>query len=219
MKYLLPALVLTSAASASCMLDLKGTPGTEAGSGGRAATTSAAGPGGGSTASASGSVTGAGGTGGEAATATSSSSSGTGGSTTGWTRRLKLTLDSGVDVQLDNFAIMVRIEKDAIDYKQTQDQGQDLRFTDDQNKLLDHEIERWDEKGASIVWVRIPALKQSGNPLPTIWMYYGNDRSHRRPERQRRLEQRIPRRLAPRGGRRSVHRLFGDHGPESDEQR
>ena len=174
MKYLLPALVLTSAASSSCMLDLKGM----AGSGGSASTSSATGPGGGSTASASGSVTGAGGAGGELATSSaSSSSSGTGGSTTGWTRRLKLTLDSGVDVQLDNFAVLVRIEKDTVDHKHTQDKGEDLRFTDDQNKLLDHEIERWEEKGASIVWVKIPALKQSGSPLPTIWMYYGNDKA------------------------------------------
>jgi Concanavalin A-like lectin/glucanases superfamily/Domain of unknown function (DUF2341) len=174
MKSLLPALVLMVAASASCMLDLKGMPSGTAGAGGRVATTSSAGLGGGATASASGS----GGAGGEAATVTSSaSSSGTGGSPTGWTRRRKLTLDSGVDIALDGFSILVHLEKDVFNYGQTLTHGEDLRFTDDQGALLDHEIERWNDKGDSIIWVRIPSLKKNDSPLPTIWMYYGNSKA------------------------------------------
>src|SRR5512132_3186479 len=136
MKRLLPAVVLTFAVSASCMLDLDGMQGA---GGALATTTSTAGPGSGETASAS--ATGAGGA--QPTSSATSSSTGMGGPV--WTRRRKLELDSGVAVTLNDFSILVLLRSDRIDYGQTQDQGQDLRFTDDKNKRLDHEIERWDE--------------------------------------------------------------------------
>ncbi len=173
MKRLLPAVVLTFAASASCMLDLKGMPSTS--SDNQPATTT--GSGGGTTATASGVTTGSGGAGGAQSTSTASSSStGAGGPLFTWRR--KLELDSGVDTPLGNFSILVLLEKDErIDYGHTRNKGEDLRFTDDQHQVLDHEIERWDEGGTSVVWVRIPSLKPNGSSLPAIWMYYGNDRA------------------------------------------
>ncbi|MFS8071340.1 MAG: hypothetical protein ACMG6S_33640, partial [Byssovorax sp.] len=142
MKRLLPAVVLTFAASASCMLDLKGIPSTS--SDNQAATTSTAGAGGATAATASGGTTGAGGAGGAQSTSTATSSSGPGGGTV-WARRRQLELNSGVDIALNNFSVLVLLDKDRIGYGRTQDQGQDLRFTDDQTQVLDHEIERWDE--------------------------------------------------------------------------
>lgn len=173
MKRLLPAVALTFAASASCMLDLTGVPG----SGGAPATTAATGRGG-EAATASGS-TGEGGAGsaGGASSATGATSSSTGPTGPGWTRRRKLELDSGVGVALTNFSILVLLKKDRINYQETQDLGQDLRFTDDQNNALDHEIERWEDGGTSVVWVRIPSLKENTSSLPTIWMYYDNDKA------------------------------------------
>lgn len=171
MKCLLPAVVLTFTASASCMLDLKGMPGT--GSDNQAATTT--GSGGGTTAS--GGTKGSGGAGGAQSTSTATSSStGAGGPLFRWRR--KLELDSGVDVALSNFSLLVLLKKnDRIDYGHTRNKGEDLRFTDDQHQVLDHEIERWDQGGTSVVWVRIPSLKPNGSSLPAIWMYYGNDRA------------------------------------------
>lgn len=158
MKRLLTAVVLTFAASASCMLDLKGMPSTS--SDNQAATT-----------------TGSGGAGGAPSTSTATgSSTGAGGSLFTWRR--KLELDSGVDTTLSNFSMLVLLEKDQrIEYSHTQNQGEDLRFTDDQHNVLDHEIERWDEGGTSVVWVRIPTLKPNASPLPAIWMYYGNNKA------------------------------------------
>ncbi|MEO5727276.1 MAG: DUF2341 domain-containing protein [Byssovorax sp.] len=174
MKRLLPAVVLTFAASASCMLDLKGMASTS--SDNQAATTT--GSGGGTTATASSGTTGAGGAGGAQSTSTATSSStGAGGPLFTWRR--KLDLDSGVDTPLSNFSILVLLEKgERIDYGHTQNKGEDLRFTDDQHQVLEHEIERWDEGGTSVVWVRIPSLKPNASPLPAIWMYYGNAKAN-----------------------------------------
>jgi hypothetical protein len=178
MKRLLPAVVLTFTAGASCGLDLAGLPGagTGPGSGGGSATTSSlAGPGGGTATASSSDGAGGGPTTTASVTASaSSSSSGTGGGGPVWTRRRKLELDSGQNVSITGIPILVLLKSDRIDYGQTQNQGQDLRFIDDQGKVLPHEIERWDEGNTSLVWVRVPTVNQTGTDLTSIFMYYGN---------------------------------------------
>ena len=47
--------------------------------------------------------------------------------------------------------------------------GNEIRFADDAGKSLPYEIENWDPKGSSLVWVKIPALAKGTK----FTMYYG----------------------------------------------
>jgi hypothetical protein len=92
-----------------------------------------------------------------------------------WTRRRKLSfdnLDSGED--LAGFPVLVVLNGARIDYQNTQDSGEDLRFVDsDDATPLAHEIEAWDESGTSLVWVNVPQIDGSSD-ADFVWMYYGN---------------------------------------------
>ena len=94
---------------------------------------------------------------------------------TSWMYRKKVTFGnnfSGAGT-LTNFPVMVAIDSSRIDYGNTQNSGQDLRFTDsDGTTLLSYEIEKWDESGTSIAWVKVPQIDNSATDY--IYMYYGN---------------------------------------------
>jgi hypothetical protein len=173
MKRVVPWALLAAAVGASCTLNLAGKPGGGNGGGDATATTT-------EVASSSATV-GAGGAGGAAmaaSTSSSGSSADSSSSSTGggpvWTRRKELDLDCGFDTKVDDFAVLVLLKTDRIDYAQTRSKGEDIRFTDTADKPLDHEIERWIDNGVSIVWVRVPTIDQSGSTHTKIRMYYGN---------------------------------------------
>lgn len=92
-----------------------------------------------------------------------------------WKRRRLLTFDNSAQTQnLSSFPVLVVLDSSRIDYSQTQNAGEDLRFTDaDSATFLDYEIERWNESGTSYVWVRVPQI-DSASSTDSIWMYYGN---------------------------------------------
>lgn len=93
-----------------------------------------------------------------------------------WQYRRKIVFNNGSQAEdLSAFPVLVRIHSSWFDYGHTQDQGQDIRFVDaDLVTELPYEIEKWDESGSSVVWVRVPHI--SGNSSNDyIWMYYGND--------------------------------------------
>ena len=91
----------------------------------------------------------------------------------GWQLRRQIAIDNtGRTESFMDFPLLVRLDATTIDYGQTQDAGQDLRFVDANGNLLDFEIESWDESGVSLVWVRIPQIAANSNSF--IWMYYGN---------------------------------------------
>ncbi len=90
-----------------------------------------------------------------------------------WSRRRELAVH-GVTTSLANYPVLLKLDVTRVDYSAVQDLGQDLRFTDQSGNLLPHEIERWDESGTSIVWVKVSSL--AAYPAYTkIWMYYGNN--------------------------------------------
>ncbi len=76
---------------------------------------------------------------------------------------------------LVNFPVLVKFGAHLVqfDYNQfASPSGGDLRFVNaDQTQFLNHEVEKWDPAGDSIVWVQVPAL------VPTtthIWAFWGN---------------------------------------------
>jgi hypothetical protein len=95
---------------------------------------------------------------------------------THWQYRQILTFDnSGQSENLVDFPVLVNLtEPTNIDYTQTQDNGEDIRFVDsDDATELSYEIEEWDENGDSWVWVKVPQIDGSSN-TDYIYMYYGN---------------------------------------------
>ncbi len=93
---------------------------------------------------------------------------------TDWTQRQLLTFDnSGQTEDLTDFAVLVKLNSANIDYAQTQNGGQDLRFLDADGSALAYEIEQWNESGDSFVWVKVPLI-DGASATDHIQMYYGN---------------------------------------------
>ena len=93
---------------------------------------------------------------------------------TQWSRRQQITFDNAARPEdLDNFPVLITLDATNIDYAETQNGGQDLRFLDGDGTPLAYEVERWDEAGTSYVWVNVPRIDAS-SATDHIWMYYGN---------------------------------------------
>lgn len=96
--------------------------------------------------------------------------------TTSWTNRRKITINNSASAEnLTNYPLLIKLNSSRIDYSKTQSGGQDLRFVDpsNDNLVLPHEIEEFDESGDDYVWVKVPQI-DSGSTTDYIWMYYGN---------------------------------------------
>jgi len=91
-----------------------------------------------------------------------------------WSKKVPLTINSSlIDSTLTDFPILVKLNSSRINYSLTQDNGEDLRFTDSaESAQLDHEIELWNESGDSYVWVEIPSVASGSDT--TFYMYYNN---------------------------------------------
>ena len=96
-----------------------------------------------------------------------------------WGSRRQIVIDnSSLSSDVTDAVVLVRLHATAtdaiaIDYSQTQNFGEDLRFVDASGNILAHEIETWDESGYSSVWVRIPEIATAA-VSNNIWMYYNN---------------------------------------------
>ncbi len=94
----------------------------------------------------------------------------------GWDMRKKITFNNADSTDnLANFPVLIKLDSSRIDYSKTQSAGQDIRFVDpsDPTTVLPHQIETWNESGASYVWVKVPQI-DSGSASDYIWMYYDN---------------------------------------------
>lgn len=92
-----------------------------------------------------------------------------------WQYRRTITLNNSASaVNLTDFPIRVSLSSSNIDYANTQNSGQDLRFVaSNDSTVLDYEIEVWNESGTSEVWVEVPLIT-AGSTTGFIYMYYGN---------------------------------------------
>ncbi|MCB0343256.1 MAG: DUF2341 domain-containing protein [Bdellovibrionales bacterium] len=95
----------------------------------------------------------------------------------GYTHRVRLTFDNSAQSEnLNDFPVMVKLNSGRIDYLNTKDAGEDVRFYDSSGTPLSFEIESWSESGDSIIWVKVP-LVAAGSNTDYIWMFYGADES------------------------------------------
>lgn len=96
-----------------------------------------------------------------------------------WSVRQQLSIDNSSQASdLINYPVLVKLHASAsdavtIDYSQTLDSGEDLRFVDGNGDVLAHEIELWDEGGYSYVWVNVPQV-DGASSTDFFWVYYGN---------------------------------------------
>lgn len=73
---------------------------------------------------------------------------------------------------VNDYQVRVVLNSGNIDYKNTLDDGADLRFYTTDGQKLNFWIERWDKTGNSVVWVKIPQSSTSA-----FKMYYGNPKA------------------------------------------
>lgn len=72
---------------------------------------------------------------------------------------------------VENFPLLVRLNKELFDFSQAKTNGEDIRFSAD-GKPLAYQVEEWDAgKGTASIWVRIPAIK--GNARQEIKLHWG----------------------------------------------
>lgn len=96
-----------------------------------------------------------------------------------WKYRSRITFDNtsatlGVTSEdLINFPVLIKLNSSRIDYLNTQDAGQDIRFTDSDGTELPYEIENWNESGDSSIWVKVPLI-DADSSTDHIFIYYGN---------------------------------------------
>jgi hypothetical protein len=91
-------------------------------------------------------------------------------------RRIYLnTTASGANVagNVDDFPVLVRLDKDNFDFASSKSRGRDVRFSDSKGKRLRYEVERWDSAGASAeLWVRLDRVNGNSN-TQFITMHWG----------------------------------------------
>ena len=91
-----------------------------------------------------------------------------------WSFRRTLSFDNSAQSEnLTDVPVLVALDASRIDYAQTQDNGEDLRFVDGDGTVLAHEIEEWNEAGTSYVWVKVQQI-DGASDTDFIHMYYGN---------------------------------------------
>jgi len=73
---------------------------------------------------------------------------------------------------VEEFPVLVRLDRDWFDFKQARPDGGDIRFADQSGKALAYQIEEWDAaRGTASIWVRVPRI--TGNTRQTLQLHWG----------------------------------------------
>ena len=94
-----------------------------------------------------------------------------------WQRRQQLAFNNASRAEnLVDFPVLVAIDTARFGegfYAQAKSGGADLRFVDADGRTLAHEIQTWNPRGISYVWVKVPQV-DAASDADAIWMYWGN---------------------------------------------
>ncbi|MBE3123080.1 MAG: DUF2341 domain-containing protein, partial [Thermoplasmata archaeon] len=93
---------------------------------------------------------------------------------TSWQYRKTITIDhTKVASNLTNFSVMILLENDTDLATKTQNDGDDIVFTDQNRHKLNHEIELYtNAAGHLVAWVNVTTLSSTKDTI--LYMYYGN---------------------------------------------
>jgi hypothetical protein len=96
----------------------------------------------------------------------------------GSARRRFVAIHGAGSEPLDDFPLLVRLDPQHVDYAACADEGGGLRFVDRSGTVLAHEIEEWNPRGISSIWVRVPKIepKDAG-----FFLHCGGDAAPTRP--------------------------------------
>lgn len=78
---------------------------------------------------------------------------------------------------LMNFPVLVRVSESRIrgfHYNRTAANGADIRFTDENGKIIPHDIDTWNPGGESLIWVKVPYLAKGAK----IRMHWALQQGH-----------------------------------------
>jgi hypothetical protein len=91
-----------------------------------------------------------------------------------WTRARRITVDSGdVDSDLTDFPVLVYLDSTRINWTETQDDLDDIRFVDQDNStFLYYEIENYTVNDEAWVWVNLPFVNSTSDT--EFYLYWGN---------------------------------------------
>ena len=90
----------------------------------------------------------------------------------GWDCRKPVTINNPGDT-LSDYQVLITLNSSNFDYSKANLDGSDIGFVDEDNTVaLNYWIEEWNAAGDSMIWVKVPSIKDSENT--TIYMYYGN---------------------------------------------
>ena len=74
---------------------------------------------------------------------------------------------------VEDFPLLVRLDRDWFDFTQAKPDGADLRFSTSDGTKLAYQIDEWDAaRGEASVWVRVPKI--TGNSRQEIKLRWGN---------------------------------------------
>lgn len=90
-----------------------------------------------------------------------------------WGYRINLTIDSSkISSDLKNFPVLINLTSNNFNFNKAQADGDDIRITDSNNRLLDYEIEQWTGTPQAQIWVEVPEISSSEDTL--LHLYYNN---------------------------------------------
>ena len=77
------------------------------------------------------------------------------------------------EAKVEQFPVLVRLQRDFFDFAEAQPGGADVRFSSSHGERLAYQIEEWDvARGVASIWVRVPVIK--GNARQELKIYWGN---------------------------------------------
>ncbi|MBL8820239.1 MAG: DUF2341 domain-containing protein [Planctomyces sp.] len=91
-----------------------------------------------------------------------------------------LTTSEGANLpetaNVKNFPLLVILHRDFLDFRQTNRDGSDVRFSTSNGVPLRYQIDSWNhDEGIAAIWVRIPRVE--GNRRQSIKVYWGNPKA------------------------------------------
>ncbi|MFH1235028.1 MAG: DUF2341 domain-containing protein [Candidatus Diapherotrites archaeon] len=95
-----------------------------------------------------------------------------------WGRRKKIVFNNAGQSAKNDYSILLRLNSGNFHFFETQSDGRDLRFIDDDNSTqLDYFIDTFSRSQQdAVIWVKVPQIN-AGSTTDHIWMYYSNSRA------------------------------------------
>jgi hypothetical protein len=84
--------------------------------------------------------------------------------------RQELRFALPADLELTEVPVLVTLTPEVFDYDAVRNDGDDIRFTDLADAPLVYEVEEWNPRGRSLLWVKLARLASDAD---AIWLYYG----------------------------------------------